>query len=129
MNCRSVQLLDLPNEILFLILRKLDHMDVLYSLSNSSDQRLDMIVQDHTFTNNLNFTSMSSNGDVCSISDRMLDRFCLDILPRIHQRVRSLVLESSSMERTLFAANYLNLTQLKLFNFNQEIFTHYFTGK
>ena len=129
MTYRTVELLDLPNEILFFILRRLENIDVLYSLLNSGNQRLHTIVQDRMFTNNLNFTTMSSNDDVCSISDAILHRFCLNTLPRIQQRVESLVLESSSVERILLAADYPNLTQLKLFNFNQEIFSRYFTGK
>lgn len=129
MNCCRIQLLDLPNEILLLILRRLGNIDVLYSLVNSGNQRLDTLAQDPVFTDNLNFTSISSNDDICPISDSTLNRFCFDILPRIQQCVKSLILESSSMDRILFAANYPNLTQLKLFNFNQEVFSRYFTGK
>jgi hypothetical protein len=72
---------------------------------------------------------MSSNDDICSILDPVLDRFCFDILPRTHHNVKTLILESVSMKRILLAANYPNLTELKLFNFNQEIFSRYFTGK
>jgi len=129
MNLHSVHLFDLPNEILFLILKNLDNIDVLYSLLDVNNQRLDVIAQKQTFTNNLNFVSMSSKNDICSISDPILDRFCFDILPRIHHNVKSLILESVSMERILLAANYSNLTELKIVNFNQEIFSRYFTGK
>ncbi len=116
----SVHLLNLPNEILFIILEKLNNMDVLYSLLDKDNQRLDIIAQQQIFTNNLNFVS---------ISDTMLDRFCLDILPKIHCNVKSLILEPASMRRILFATNYPHLTELKLFNFNREIFSRYFTGK
>jgi hypothetical protein len=129
MNQHNVQLLDLPNEILFLILKKLDNMDVLYSLLGVNDQRLDIMVQNQAFTNNLNFVTMSSNENISSISDSILDRFCFDILPRIHHNVKSFTLESASMERILLAANYPNLTKLKLFNFNKQIVSRYFKGK
>lgn len=126
MNQHNVQLLDLPNEILFLILKKLDNIDVLYSLLGINDQRLDIIVQNQIFTNNLNFVSMSSNEE---ISGSILDRFCFDILPRIHHNVKSFTLESASMKRILLTANYPNLTKLKLFNFNKQIVSRYFKGK
>jgi hypothetical protein len=101
MNLHSVHLFDLPNEILFLILKKLDNIDVLFSLLDINTQRLDILAQQKTFTNNLNFVSMSSNDDLCSISDPILDRFFFHILPRIHHNVKSLILESVSMERIL----------------------------
>jgi len=129
MNPHNVHLLDLPNEILFFILRKLDNIHVLYSLLDINNQRLDIIVQQKTFTNNLNFVSISADDDISSISDPILDRFCSDILPRIHLNVKSLILESTSMERIFLAANYPNLTELKLFNFNHEIVSRYFTSK
>ncbi|CAM4789020.1 unnamed protein product [Rotaria magnacalcarata] len=126
MALHDVHLLDLPNEILFRILKKLDNMDVLYSLLGINNQRLDNIAQEKTFTTILNFVSMSSNDDVCSISGQILNRFYCDILPRIHYNVKCLILESNSMEHILLAGNYPNLTSFKLFNFNKEILSRYF---
>ena len=40
MTLDNVQLFDLPNEILFLILKKLDNTDVLYSLLGINNLRL-----------------------------------------------------------------------------------------
>ena len=40
MNQYKVNLLDLPNEILLIILKKLDNMDVLYSLFDLNNERL-----------------------------------------------------------------------------------------
>ncbi len=37
MNLFNIQLLDLPNEILFLILKKLESVNVLYSISTIND--------------------------------------------------------------------------------------------
>ncbi len=73
MNINSVHLFDLPNEILCLILKNLDNIDVLYSLMDINNQRLDIIVQQQTFVNNLNFVSVSSNDDICSVSDPIID--------------------------------------------------------
>ncbi|CAF4437812.1 unnamed protein product [Rotaria socialis] len=129
MNQLNAGLLDLPNEILFIILKKLDNMYVLYSLFDVGNQRLDMIVQEKTFTKTLNFVVTTSFDDILSISDSMLNRFCINILPKINLNVKSLILESGSMERILLAADYPNLVELKLFNFNDKVVVPYFTGK
>ncbi len=130
MNQHNAHLLDLPNEILFLILKNLANVDVLYSLFGINNQRFDIIAQEQIFTNILNFVSTSqSTNEISSISDSILDRFCISILPRIHKNVKSLILESVSMECILRAGNYPNLTELKLFNFTEAIFSHYLMGK
>jgi hypothetical protein len=129
MNKSNMNLVDLPYEILFLILKKLDNMNVLYSLLNLANQQLDKLEQDETFTKTLNFVMSTSTEDICPIDDLLFDRFCVDILPTIDYNVRSLVLEAGSMERILHAATFSNLTQLKVFNFNEKVLSHYFTGR
>jgi hypothetical protein len=71
----------------------------------------------------------TSTEDICPIDDLLFDRFCVDILPRIDYNVRSLILEAGSMERILHATTFSNLTQLKVFNFNEKILSHYLTGR
>jgi hypothetical protein len=116
--------------MLFLILKKLENIDVLYSLLGINNQRLDIIAQEQIFSNILNFVSMSQSTDeISSISDSILNQFCISILPRIHRNVKSLILESGSMECILGASHYPNLTELKLFNFNKAIVSRYFMGK
>ncbi|CAF1316810.1 unnamed protein product [Rotaria sordida] len=128
MNQSNVGLLHLPNEILSIILKKLDNMDVLYSLLDVGNQRLNMIAQEKMFTKTLNFVIITSFDDILSITDSKLDRFCINILPKINLNVKSLILESGSMERILLAADYPNLVELKLFNFNDKIVFNYFTS-
>ncbi|CAF3191566.1 unnamed protein product [Rotaria socialis] len=101
-------------------------MDVLYSLLDIKNQQLHIIAQDKIFTNILNFVPILSTNDNSSISNRKLDRFCFEILPQIHHNVKCLILESVSIERILYAVEYPNLTQLKIFNFNKEIISRYF---
>ncbi len=74
MNRTSTSLLDLPNEILFVILNNLNNMDVLYSLIGIGIERIDLLAQDQIFTNTLNFVSTDTGG-MCSINDSILDRF------------------------------------------------------
>jgi hypothetical protein len=75
MSRSNVNLLDLPNEILLIILRKLNNVDVLYSLLDINYGRLDMLVQEKTFSNTLNFISIDDNS--------FLDRFSTYIFPKI----------------------------------------------
>ncbi|CAF3808295.1 unnamed protein product [Rotaria magnacalcarata] len=117
----NVHLLGLPNEILLIILRKLNNIDVLYSLLDINNGRLDIIAQENTFTNILNFVNTNN------IS--LIDRFCIYILPRIHHCIKYFILEPVFMERILLAAVYPNLTELKLFNFEQQIASKYFTDE
>ena len=121
MNRSNVHLLDLPNEVLIIIFRKLNNIDVLYSLLDINNGRLDILAQEKTFTNTLNFARINN------IS--LIGRFCIDISPRIHHNVKYFILESLFMERILRATIYPNLTDLKLVNFEQQIALEYFTGK
>jgi len=130
MSQSSVHLLDLPNEILSIILRKLDNVNVLYSLFAVINERFDRLLQNNVSANTLHLVSISSTDDeISSLDEPVLNRFCTNILPRIHPNVTHLTLESMSMERILLAGNYPNLTYLKLFNFGKEIALYYFKGK
>ncbi|CAF5009942.1 unnamed protein product, partial [Rotaria socialis] len=73
MNRSNVHLLDLPNEMLFGIVKKLDNVDVLYSLFGINNERIDSIAREEIFSNTLNFAS--TIGDI-TVLDSMLDRFC-----------------------------------------------------
>ena len=132
MHQTNVQFIDLPDEILLLILTKLDNTDVLYSLSSINNRRLDIIAQENIFTNTLNFVSISTShttDEIHSVSNSILDRFQANILPRIHQHIKSLTLTSDSMDCVFAAGIYPNLTELKIFNFNRTIVSHYFKDK
>ncbi len=111
-------------------MKKLNNIHVLYSLLDIDNQRLDIIAQEEVFSNILSFVSISQSTDqISSISDSILERFCISILPRIHHNVKSLSVESTSMECILGAGHYPNLTTIKLYNFNQTIVSRYFMGK
>ena len=121
MNRSNIHLLDLPDEILFIILNKLNNIDVLYSLLDINNGRLNILAQENTFTNILNFVSIDD------IS--LIDRFCSYILPRIHHNVKCFILYPVLMERILLATDYPNLTELKIFDFDEDIALKHFTSK
>jgi hypothetical protein len=113
----SMKLNDLPDEILILILKKLHDVEVLYSLIGAN-KRLNRIAHDSTFTSHL--TLYFLNKCISPLPDPMLDRFCLQILPKIHHKIKWLNLESTSMERILLATNYPNLNGLGLYGIDVE---------
>ena len=121
MSRHDVHLLDLPNEILLIILQKLNNLDVLYSLVDINNERLDILVQEKTFNNTLDFGSIDNHSPI--------DRFCVDILPRIRDNVKYLILKPILMERILLATDYPNLTHLEIVNFKQETVLRYLTSK
>lgn len=77
---RCVQRTDLPDGVLSLILKKLNNIEVLYSLIGVK-KRLEEIASDPIFTEHLLLIARSFNHSI-------LDRFCTEILPRIHWKIK-----------------------------------------
>ncbi|CAF2848469.1 unnamed protein product [Rotaria sp. Silwood2] len=102
-----IQLDELPNEILMIIFKKLCSIDILYSLLGVN-KRLNKIVYDYVFTSCVTLTTRSTNDLYYPLNNPMLDRFCLQILPKIHDKIKWINVESSSMERILLSTNYPN---------------------
>ncbi|CAF4319627.1 unnamed protein product [Rotaria sp. Silwood2] len=121
-----IQLDELPNEILMIIFKKLCSIDILYSLLGVN-KRLNKIVYDYVFTSCVTLTTRSTNDLYYPLNNPMLDRFCLQILPKIHDKIKWINVESSSMERILLSTNYPNLNGLGLYDLEIEIAEHLFT--
>ncbi len=118
-NNRDLNVLDLPNEILLLIFSKLNMADALYSLVNVNE-RFDQLILDPLYTRNLDLTIMTMN-PFCdytfSMDDRVLDRICKDILPRIHHQINHLTVEQQAVEHILHPIKYPQLYSLSLVDF------------
>ncbi|CAF4797634.1 unnamed protein product, partial [Rotaria sp. Silwood2] len=123
----SIKINDLPDEILILILKKLYNADVLYSLTGVN-KRFNTIAHNLTFASQLTLFCEFDNV-ISRLPDPMLDRICSQILPLIHHKIKSLKLESTSMERILLATNYPNLNELGLYGVNVEKALSLFTGR
>lgn len=124
-----IQFQDLPNELLMFIFNKMSNVEVLYSLFGINE-RLNSIVQDQIYTNRLFFLKCSSKKIVNRFSPEIIsDRFCLQILPSICEKIQCLSVDSSSMKQILSAVNYPNLHVLGLFNIEEETVQSLFTGK
>ncbi|CAF3821912.1 unnamed protein product [Rotaria sp. Silwood1] len=83
---------DLPNEILMMIFNNMCQADVLYSLIGVN-QRLNTNVFDPIFTNHLTLLEHSSDNSIHSLTNSILDQFCLQILPKIKHKIQWLDLE------------------------------------
>ena len=128
MNNSTVELLDLPDEMIIEILNKLSSVNVLYSLLGVNT-RLDRLARDTIFTHFLDLTIKVSNDERCSMSKVMLDRFCSLILPEIHENIKCLLLEPLSIERILLNCEYPKLDKLILNSIKPELFLNYLSGK
>ncbi|CAF1083478.1 unnamed protein product [Rotaria sordida] len=122
-----VQLFDLPDEILMIIFKKLENIDVLYSLWGINT-RFGKILHDSICTSSLTLLQCLSNC-FCPLPDTILDRFCLQILSQIRLKIKWLDIESSSMERILLAAEYSNLCGLGIYNITEDVAIRLFIGK
>ncbi|CAF3039770.1 unnamed protein product [Rotaria sp. Silwood2] len=127
-----IQLDDLPDEILMIIFQKLNHLDVLLSLTHVN-KRLNKIAHDQNFTSHVTLYECLSNNKIRRLPDQIVDRF-FEILPSIHHKIKWLDLETIYMERILLATNYPNLYGLGLYGIDikksisiftdDNIFTH-----
>jgi hypothetical protein len=132
MNCsHNKYILDLPDEILLIIFRKLNIVDVLYSLLDVN-QRFDRLALDPLYIHDLDMTDImainSFYDQTFSIDTQVLSRIYQKVLPRIHHQIHKLTVEECSMKPILLAGNYPQLYSLSLINFQEEILYQYLTG-
>ncbi|UJR23576.1 hypothetical protein I4U23_026564 [Adineta vaga] len=117
MEYSCVRLENLPDEILLIILQKLNNYDVLYSFIGL-DKRFGKILYDRIFTRNSSLIK-SIHRSSCQFNI-ILDRFCLEILPKINDKIERLRIESLFLKRILLATNYPNLHTLDICEFEPE---------
>jgi len=123
-------MLDLPDEILFFIFKKLSMVDVFHSLVDVN-QRFDRLVLDPIYIRDLDMTIRTTDSacdQTFSIDTHILSKICEKILPRIHHQIHKLTVEQYSMKDILVAANYNQLYSLSLVDFQEEILYQYLTG-
>ncbi len=126
-NQSIVNIVDLPDEILLHILKKLDNFDVLYSLVGVNE-KLDRLACDINFTRLVDLMTIESNRTTDSRSNAIIKRFCMEILPRIHDKVESLTVQACCLSRVLYATNYLHLRKVVIINLDLNMACHIFNG-
>jgi hypothetical protein len=118
----------LPDEIILITWNKLNKIDVLYSFLNVN-RRFDKLVRDKIYTRSIELLKTNyEEEENCSLSDQILDQFCLNILPQIHHSIEELILELHSVERILYSGDYLRLCKLTLVNLKEELAMRLFLG-
>jgi hypothetical protein len=123
-------LFDLPNEILLIIIKKLNIDDVIYSLANVNE-RFTQLVFDPLYIQDFDITMMTMNSfydRTFSIHEQVLSNICQNILPKIHNQIKKLTIEQHSIGRIL-PFNYSQLYSLSLINFQEKILFQYLTGR
>ena len=115
----DINILDLPDEILLIIFKKLNVIDIFYSLTDVN-QRFDRLALDFLHIYHLNFAIKQDDTDI-------LDKICSKILPRINQKITQLTLEPLSVERVLGTTYNPQHYSLTLVNFNPETLLQYLT--
>ncbi|CAF3842973.1 unnamed protein product [Rotaria magnacalcarata] len=123
-NYSHLNILDLPNEILVMIISKLNMVDVLYSLVDVNE-RFNRLIFDPLYIHHLDMTINSSLDHIISI-DKQISRICEKILSRIQHQIKRLTVEPHSI-KPILSFNYSLLYSLSLVNFPELILLQYFT--
>ena len=124
----SIDLLDLPDELLLLIMKKMKRIDILYSLLGVNE-RFDRLAGSTSHTRLVNFTSISSSDEHVCMAGGVLDRLCFEIMPRICHNVETLILDHWSMERVLVACKYPALRSVIFSSFESDTILNCLKGK
>jgi hypothetical protein len=127
----SLNILNLPNEILLIIFNKLNKVDVLYSLVDVT-QRFNQLILNPFYIRNINMTSMTMKSyfdRTYSIDNQVLDRICNNILPRIDHQIKELIVEQYSIDRILHTLNCPQLYSLTLMDLSDQVLFNYLTSK
>ena len=125
---QSMNLLDLPDELLLFIMKSMKPTEILYSLLGVN-KKLDRLASSIYHTYLVNFTNTSSTDEHICMDPNVFDRFCSEILPRICQNVRILILDHWTMERALLACKYPALQSIVFSNFQSDTILACLQGK
>ena len=115
MSSLSINIVDLSDEILLLIFKMINNVELLYSLMNIN-QRLDKVICDTSLTHSLDLTKILVNDENNSSINDILNRFSTHILPRIHYNIVTLAVQGSMYHKIFRSTNYPNLRKLTLDN-------------
>ena len=127
----QVNLVDLPSEILLIIMKKLNMVDVLYSLLDVT-QRWNDLILNPLYVRRLDLTSVTvtpSDDWICSTDDRIVEQLCRHVLPIISDQVKTLRVDQHILGRVLHASNYPQLDSLELIDIDDQFLFKFMQGK
>jgi len=126
----DIKIVDLADEILLMILNKLDQIDVLHSVVHVN-RRFQELALDPLYIRDLHLSDMSNLKSLFDSTlpfDReSISRLSEEILPQIHHLVQKLTIEQCLAKHVL-GMNYPQLYSLSLMHFEEEILYQYLTG-
>ncbi len=97
LNYGDLNILDLPDEILFIIFQKLNTTDVLHSLVDVN-QKFDRLALDFVYVRDLDMTDIMTINSLydhtTSIETQILTKMCSKILTRIHHQVHQMAINN-----------------------------------
>jgi len=126
-NTNDINILDLPDEMLLIILSKLDMVDVFYSIVDLN-KRFNQLVLDPLYIHHLDLTVKTSLDHNSPVDNQVFDEIRTKILPRIHDKVNKITVTSPSMEFIFNTVDYPQLHSLSLVDFQQETLLQYLTS-
>ena len=124
----NINLLDLPDELLLLIMKKMKRRDILYSLLGVTEE-LDRLTCSISHTYLVNLTRISSADEHICMDPDVFDRFCFEIIPRISHDIRILIVDHWTMKRALSACEYPALRSIVFSNFHPNTILDCLKGK
>jgi len=127
LDMNNYELLDLPDEILLIIIEKLQSFDVLYSVVGVN-KRLNNIAANVISRSNINLVKTSSTCSIRPLDKSELDQLCLYTLPQMHHHIKSMLIEFSSVECILHSGDYPNLFILGLIRMPYALSSNYFSS-
>ncbi|CAF1568533.1 unnamed protein product [Rotaria magnacalcarata] len=126
-NNNDINILDLPDEILLIILNKLDMVDVFYSLVNLN-KRFNQLILDPLYIDHLDLTVKTSLDHNSPVDNQVFNQIRTQVLPRIHYEVNKITIASPCMEFVFNTVDYPQLHSLSLVYFPQETLLQYLTS-
>jgi hypothetical protein len=112
--CWPLNLLDLPNEVLLLIIKQLPMVDVLYSFLGVT-HRLGQLLLSSVYTRTLNLTCLKVDTlakRIYSTDGHAMETIYREVLPRFHQHGAHLIVDQSALERVFHVGDYPELHSL-----------------
>lgn len=126
-NKNDMNILDLPDEMLLAIFRKMNMIDVFYSLVDVN-RRFHGLVLDLLCIFHLNLTNQTLLNEKSTVANQLVDRICEKLLIRSHQKINKLTVQPITMKCVLLPINYSQLYSLSLVNFEQKMLLQNLTG-
>ena len=126
-----LNLVDLPNEIFLMVMKKLNMNDVLYSLVDVHERWNDLVLNP-LYVRRVDLTCVKvtpSDDWIYSTDDHVVERICRDVFPRINDQVKELRVDQHALARVLHATSYPQLESLALIDIDDQVYLEFMRSK